>query len=76
MKKQNKDDQLIYNIKGKEYLLVEQLITSDSQDTLDELKKIGAIHQGVKEIHKSLFGSNYAIVKYLIPTDKLDEYRS
>jgi hypothetical protein len=67
-------DELIYTINNKKYLLVEILITRDSTQKLNRLTKLGAIQQGVKEIHKTLFDDNYAILKYLIPTSKIDEY--
>jgi hypothetical protein len=69
------DAGLIYNINKKNYLLVEVPVTRDNADEIEsKMKKIGAIQQGIKSIKAGLF-SGWAIVKYLVPTSKLEEYK-
>ena len=67
-------DKLIYNISGKEYLLVEHMITrSTDVDELNKtIKKFKAIEQGYGEIVNGGFVRNgHAIVKILVPSTQI-----
>lgn len=67
-------EKLTYKIKGKEYLLMEEVVTGGDSDKLNKkVKKCKAIAQGVKEI-KTGFFSGYAILKYLVPVDSLNKW--
>ena len=73
----NKKNDLIYEIDGKEYLLVELPVvnTTDSVDYFKAIEKIGCIPQGIKEIHRGgWFSTPYAIAKYLVPVKKMNQY--
>lgn len=72
-------EKLVYKIGGKEYLLVEHLITAHTsmaeRERIDKkLEKLGVISQGIKEIKKGWLGGGYAIIKLLVPVKKLKEY--
>lgn len=73
---ENMKEKLIYTINRKKYLLVETPVTelSNPKKIEKEAEKLNAIFQGVKEIKRGWF-SGYAILKFLIPFDKLEEYR-
>lgn len=61
--------QLIYELNGVKYLLVElQLRDSNKEEMAKITKDFSCIFQGIKEIKQSgLLTNGYAIVKYLVP---------
>lgn len=68
-------EKLIYNINGKDYLLVS--LCNVGRCLSAELDKIGAIYQGVKDIKpEGLMNSKKTIENYLIPFDRIKEYNS
>ena len=70
-------EKLIYKINGKEYLLLDEFITSSNgtRELDAKVKKVGGIVQGIKEVKSGFFGGGYGIIRVLIPTDKLEEYQ-
>ena len=75
MKKEN-NNKLIYKINGKEYLLIECAYSGKYRykTERDEIIKIGGIEQGVGNVSGGLFCPSYFVIRYLIPTNKLDKY--
>ena len=73
----NKDNQLIYKINGKEYLLIEFVLgnTNLYASLLKRLLKIDAIEQSLVLSRGGFFGTTYIISKFLVPTKNIDEYK-
>lgn len=74
-------EKIIYKLKGKEYLLIDRIITSDDSYGLKQinkkLEKLGVIEQGIKSIDRGGFFSNaYVIVKLLVPIDKMKAFNT
>lgn len=71
-------EQIIYNLNGINYLLVEELITASNQKKKEKkLKFYDCIYQGVKEINRnSWFGSDYTIIKVLVPEKHIITYNN
>ena len=69
------EKQLIYKIEGKNYLLFEIPITSQRglEETIREAEKFGGFLQGVTDLKSGFFGG-HAIVKLLVPTNKMKEF--
>lgn len=68
----NENEQLIYELNGKKYLLVEVPIISGAKERVnDAIKKHGGIYQGVKKIHQSFWSASYVITKFLIPEENV-----
>ena len=73
-----KQENLIYKINKKEYLLFEYPISSNSKWKRQEKEvlRLGGIIQGCKEIKQAgFFSSGYAIIKILVPTNKIDDFQ-
>lgn len=71
-------EKIIHKINGKEYLLVEFIYTESSKNKkqMKKLINLGGIYQGIKNIDRgSLLSNTFAIVKILIPTSKIEEYK-
>ena len=69
-------EKLLYKIKGKEYLLMEDLVLADSIiDYKKKVKKCRAIEQGIKELKKSgMFSSGYIVMKVLVPVNNINKW--
>lgn len=71
-------EKLTYKIAGKEYLLIEVLMTQPSTvRKVDKLiEKLGAIEQGIKD-HKQagMFSSGLLILKILVPVNKIKQWQ-
>lgn len=69
-------EQIIYELNGKRYLLVEVFMTSATQDKIkDAFYKYGCIHQGIKEVKKDgILSSGYAIVRVLVPEEYIEAF--
>lgn len=69
-------EQLIYELNGIRYLLVELPITSgNNKNTVATYTKYDGIYQGVKDIKRAgLFYSGLAIIKVLIPERNIVEF--
>lgn len=68
-------DQLIYNIAGENYILVEvPFIEGKTKETQQFCDKYDMVFQGVKEVKRSLFGSSYAINRMLLPERNFKAY--
>lgn len=69
-------DKLLYKIKGKEYLLMEELVLSDSIiDYKKKVKKCKAIEQGIKELRKTgMFSSGYIVLTVLVPVENINKW--
>lgn len=65
-------EQLIYNINGINYVLIELPITESNQKKVQKIAEAHeCIFQGVKEIKRGLLFGGHAIIKYLVPEQKL-----
>lgn len=65
-------EQLIYEIAGRRYLLVEVPITEGKGSKMDKMMvKYECIHQGIKEIKRSFWANGYVISKWLVPEGNL-----
>jgi hypothetical protein len=62
-------EQLIYEINGQKYILVEVLLTTNNQKKIEaRAKRHNCIEQGVKEVKQGgIFSPPYAIVRLLVP---------
>jgi hypothetical protein len=71
-------EQLIYELNGKKYLLVEILITEDNHKKIDAIcKQCNGIYQGIKEINRGgWFSSAYCVMKFLIPEDQIETFNA
>ncbi|KKM92997.1 hypothetical protein LCGC14_1212970 [marine sediment metagenome] len=74
---ESEQNKLTYEINDKEYLLFEQLVTGANEDRLTQkAEELGGIIQGFKDIHPGgITTKAHGIMKILIPTDKLDEWK-
>ena len=66
-------EQILYEIAGIKYLLVERQYTEENKNNLNKIaKQHNCIWQGVKEIKQDgFFSKGYAIVKILVPEDQV-----
>jgi hypothetical protein len=65
-------EQLIYTINGVNYVLIELPVTENNQKKVQKTAEDhDCIFQGVKEIKRSLFFGGHAIIKYLVPEQRL-----
>lgn len=65
-------EQLIYEIAGRKYLLVEVPIAEGKGSKMDKMMvKYECIHQGIKEIKRSFWSNGYVISKWLVPESNL-----
>jgi len=69
------DKKLIYTINNKEYLRI-NLPAIKNDEILNKIQKIGGLYIGILNTVTRIFSNSYVIVEFLIPTDKLDEYRN
>ena len=62
-------EQLLYEINGIKYVLMEDFITTNNSEEIKaKIKKHEGIQQGVKEISRGgFFSSPYLVIKVLIP---------
>lgn len=69
-------DQLIYELNGIRYLLIQFPMTSKNEKEVKAIVlKHGGIFQGVKEVGKeTLFSRGYFIMNVLIPEDTIIEF--
>lgn len=76
--KKLKMEQIIYNLNGINYLLIEELITPNNKRKMQiKFKAYDCIYQGIKEISKdSWFRSDYAIIKILVPEKNIVLYNN
>lgn len=71
----NKED-LIYEINGKRYILIEMpIIVGLTKEVKEFCDKYGMVFQGVKDIHRGgLFGKTVIINKLLLPEENFEAY--
>lgn len=70
-----KENNLIYNIGKKEYLLMDVLLGYNGEKE-KKAHEMGAISQGIKEMKSSgLFNCGHTIVSFLVPIDKIKEFQ-
>lgn len=75
MRKTNEIENLIYELNGKRYLLVEVPIMKGTKERVNAaVLKHGGIYQGIKKIHQSFWGQSYAINKFLIPQENITAF--
>jgi hypothetical protein len=69
-------EQIIYELNGKKYLLVEVVKYPATQDKIKAIcYKYNCIYQGVKEINRGwLFSTAYAVEKYLVPEEHIEAF--
>lgn len=64
-------EQILYEIDGNKYVLIEVLYTETNKAKIEKaIENHECIYQGIKEIKKSFWGG-HAILKYLVPEQKL-----
>ena len=71
------DNQLVYNINKKKYLLFEVPFTSAEAEVREtrQMKKIGCLVQGIKEIKEcGFFTSGHIIINILVPEDVIEYF--
>lgn len=68
--------QLIHELNGKKYLLVEIPVTQKQSSLLEsKLKKFNCIYQGVKEINRGgLFSNPFMVIKVLVPEENVQAF--
>lgn len=71
-------ENIIYELNGKKYLLVELIITGSSyKESIKNVEKYNGIYQGIKETKQGgLFSSGYVIIKVLIPEENIVAFNS
>lgn len=71
------NEQIVHEISGKRYVLIELLNASRShKEVEDMIKKLGMVYQGIKEIKPAGFWTKgYAILNYLLPEENFDLYK-
>ena len=71
-------EQLIYELNGKKYLLVEIPVTEKNSKEIDaKYKRYNGIYQGVKEFNKGgWFSDAYCIIKVLIPESQIEAFNA
>jgi len=71
-------EQLIYELNGKKYLLVEIPVTESNNKKMDaKCKRYNGIFQGIKEVNKGgWFSSGYVIMKMLIPESQIEAFNA
>ena len=78
VKVKRKMEQLIYELNGRKYLLVEIPVTeSNSKKVEAKCKRHNGIYQGVKEISRGGWFSNaYFVIKILIPESQIEAFNA
>lgn len=71
-------EQLIYEIAGIKYLLVERQVTEQNRSKLEKIgEQYNCIWQGIKEIKQGGFLSDgFAIVRILVPENNVIAFNS
>jgi len=69
-------EQILYEIAGTKYLLVEVVLTDSTRAKLERLlTKYNCITQGVKELKKSWLGG-HTILKWLVPENNVVNFNN
>jgi hypothetical protein len=69
-------ENITVELNGIKYLLVEELIASDTDEDFfqEKLQKFECIYQGVKNIKTGLFSGHHLIMKILVPEKNVIAY--
>lgn len=70
-------EQLIYEIAGEKYILIELPFTEGQGKRADELvKKYGLVYQGIKEINRGGFWDKAIIIqRFFLPEKNFDKWQ-
>lgn len=70
-------EQLIYEIAGEKYILIDIPIIEGHSKKADELiKKYGLVYQGVKEINRGGFWSKaFTVQRFFLPEKNFDKWK-
>lgn len=71
-------EQLLFEINGRKYVLIEELFTSASHKKMQaKYKKYECIEQGIKEINRGgFFQTAFAIIKVLVPEENISAFNN
>lgn len=69
-------EQLIYEISGKRYVLIELPILASNENQMKAIaEKFEMVYQGIKEINRGgFFGNSVVVERFFLPEENFNEF--